>query len=286
MPCYAGQRRVRRARGLGGAHGIAARRAARRCDVTRRRLGRQRRAARWCTWGAGRAGPGVVREQGRRRERRGRGASGRWHGGRCGHAVRGERRHGSRGVRARGACPSVRRRPGVRAGREQGRRTGGRAGTRGRRRREVRCRGSGHWARRAASARACAHTPEWLGAAWCSAREGRAREGEYGARWRGWSAREERRSGARAGERSKGGRRKKRGEGKKRKEKKGKWKKGKIKRKGGEREKKKREGGIRAAISAPGRPRAGSGTRARSGASRGSRANRERAGVRNRTLGT
>ena len=204
----------------------------------RRRLSGQQREARWCTWGAGRAGPGAVWEQGRRCERRGRGAN----GGRCGYAVRGERHRGSRGVHARGACPSVRRRPGVRAGREQGRRTGGRACTRGRRRRVVRCHGSGHWARRAASARAWAHSLEWLGAAWCSAREGRAREGEQGARWRGWSAREERRSGARAGERSRGVRREKRGEGKKKKRKERKMEKGKRKRKrkGGERERKRR----------------------------------------------
>ena len=78
------------------------------------------------------------------------------------------------------------------------------------------------------------------------------------------------------------------GERKRKEEKKRKWKmeKEKEKEKEGEREKGEGGGGIRAVIATPGRPRAASGTRARSGASRGSRVNRERAGVRNRTLGT
>ena len=239
----------------------------------RRRLGGQQRAARWCTWGAWRAGPGAVREQGRRRERRGRGANGGQHGGRCGYAVRGEQRRGSRGVRARGACPSVWRRPGVRAGREQAALRGAvpRLGALGV--------ASGVRARVCAQPRV-ARRGVVLGQGGACARGGVGCEVVWVERAGGAAL-----GGARGGAEQRREKEEERGGGKK-KRKERKMEKGKIKRKGGERERKEREGGIRAAISAPGRPRAGSGTRARSGASRGSRANRERAGVRNRTLGT
>ena len=125
----------------------------------------------------------------------------------------------------------------------------------------------------------------WSGRAPCVRAHGQAERGSrVGVESAAGRSRRRAAFGAHARERSRGeggsGRRK---EGEEKKKGKRKWKMEKKEKEGRERGKKRGGVGIRAAISAPGRPRAASGMRAWSGATRGSRANRERAGVGNRT---